>query len=134
MKIHGLNECLKRLQFDDKEIGKALQSGGELILNQTKTNMDKDATIANSYNMTVSRTESGGWIVNVGSDIALSAFYEWGTGDYVVVPPETTDAYTMQWFRTGRGTLRPYPHLLPAFRQYRDKIIESIKEAISSQF
>ena len=134
MKIHGLNECLKALQFDDKEIGKALQSGGELILNQTKTNMDKDATVANSYNMTVGRTESGGWIVRIESTTLMAAYYEFGTGNFVRVSEPADDAYAMEFFRTGKGTLRPYPHLYPAYRQYRDKIIESIKEAISSQF
>lgn len=134
MKITGLQSCLDSLKFDESRIETILETAGSKILADTKSGIGQvDSTVASSYNMFVTKNENG-WIVNVGSDIALSAFYEWGTGDFVVVPPETTDAYTMQWFRTGRGTLRPYPHLLPAFRQYRDKIVEMINEELKKQF
>jgi len=131
MKIHGLKEVLNALTVDEKAIGDALQEGGEIILQQAKDNVSpKDSTVASSYNMTVTRNENG-WLVDVGSNMELAAFFEWGTGEHVVVPPETTDAYTMQWFKTGRGTLHAYPHLLPAFRQNRDKVVELIKKSLT---
>lgn len=131
MKVHGLQEALKRLNFDENKIKQALEDGGKLILDQAKANIaPQEGEVANSYNMFVTRDDQG-WVVNVGSDLDLAAFFEFGTGDYVVIPSETTDAYTMQWFVNGKGTLHPVPHLYPAYRQYRDRVVELIKNSLS---
>ena len=69
-------------------------------------------------------------VVNIGSDLDLAAFFEWGTGDFVVVPSEVTDAYTMQWFVNGKGRLHAVPHLLPAWRQHAPKVVQLIQESL----
>lgn len=134
MQIKGLQNCLNALKFDDSIVEKALNEAGSNILASVKSGMSSvDSTVASSYNMTVSR-DSNGWVLNVGSDIELSAFYEFGTGGYVVVPSETTDAYTMQWFKTGKGTLRPHSVLFPAVRIEVPKLVTALNEAIKKQY
>lgn len=130
MKIKGIEQAISRLNFDENKIKQALEQGGELILSQAKAGIQAQSSVlANSYNMFVERTESG-WVVNVGSDLDLAAFYEFGTGDFVVVPSEVTDAYTYQWFVNGRGTLHAVPHLYPPWRINAPKIIENIQRAL----
>lgn len=134
MKITGLNNCLKALQFDDKSIENILTEAGSKILADTKSGIVQvDSTVASSYNMFVTKNENG-WTVNVGSDIDLAAYYEWGTGGFVVVPPETTDAYTMQWYVNGRGSLRPHAALIPAFRIERQRVIQALQDELKRQF
>lgn len=134
MKITGLQSCLNALKFDDSKIGQIIETAGSKILADTKAGIGQvDSTVASSYNMFVTKNESG-WTVNVGSDIDLAAYYEWGTGNFVVVPPETTDAYTMQWFKTGRGTLRPHASLIPAFRIAKPKLIQELTNELNRQF
>lgn len=134
MKITGLNNCLKALQFDDKSIENILTEAGSNILASTKSGVGQvDSEVANSYNMYVTR-DNNGWVINVGSDLKLAAYYEWGTGGFVVVPPETTDAYTMQWYVNGRGSLRPHASLIPSFRIERQRVIQAIQEELKRQF
>jgi hypothetical protein len=134
MKITGLQSCLNALKFDDSRIETILETAGSKILADTKSGIGQvDSTVASSYNMFVTKNENG-WTVNVGSDIDLSAYYEFGTGGFVVVPPETTDAYTMQWFKTGKGTLRPHASLMPAFRIAKPKLIQDLTNELNRQF
>lgn len=134
MKIHGLNKCLDALKFDENRIGEIMERSGNNILTSTKSVVGQvDSVVSSSYNMSVSKTESG-WAVNVGSDIDMAAFLEWGTGDFVVVPPETTDDYTMQWYKNGRGTLRPHAALIPAYRVEREKLVSALLAELKRQF
>lgn len=134
MKITGLQSCLNALKFDESRIETILETAGSKILADTKGGIGQvDSTVASSYNMFVTKT-SEGWTVNVGSDIDLAAYYEWGTGGFVVVPPETTDAYTMQWYKNGKGTLRPHASLIPAFRIAKPKLIQELTNELNRQF
>lgn len=128
MKIIGLNNVLKRLQFDESDLEGIMNDVGNDVLSNTKSIIGaKDSTVSSSYDMYVTKDEQG-WVINVGSNIELSAYYEWGTGDFVVVPPETTDAYTMSWFKTGKGTLRPYPALIPSARTGVVQLVDKLNE------
>lgn len=130
MRIKGLNTVLNALKFDDSRIEAVLTQAGDNILRNTQSAArGVDGTIANSFNTFV-RREGDTIVVNVGSDLSLAAYSEWGTGDYVIVPPETTDAYTMLWFVNGRGSLRPHPAIIPAFRIERPKVIEELNKAL----
>ena len=134
MKIHGLNICLDALKFDENRIGEIMERSGNNILTSTKSVVGQvDSTVSSSYNMSVSKTRDG-WVVNVGSDIDMAAFLEWGTGDFVVVPPETTDDYTMQWYKNGRGTLRPHAALIPSYRVEREKLVSALLAELKRQF
>lgn len=134
MQIKGIQNCLNALKFDDSMIQGLVTEAGENILASVKSGMSSvDSVVASSYNMTVTRDENG-WVLNVGSDIDLSAYYEFGTGEYVVVPPETTDAYTMQWFVNGKGTLRPHAVFFPAVRVEMPKLVNALNEALRKQY
>lgn len=131
MRIKGLEQAIKRLTVDENKIKQALEQGGKLILEQTRSSIQSQSgVLASSYNMRVTRDDNG-WVVNVGSDLYLAAFFEFGTGDFVVVPSEVTDSYTMQWFVNGKGKLHAVPHLYPAWRMVAPKIVESIKKSLS---
>ena len=134
MKIHGLNECLKRLQFDDKEIGKALQSGGDTILQQAKSNVHVlTGDLKNSLDMNVTRDENG-WTVNIGSDLFYAAWEEFGTGPQTKLPPEVSSEYGMEFYVSGKGHQSSHPYLFPAYRQHRDKVVAMINDALKKQY
>lgn len=135
MRITGLNNCLKSLQFDDKSIETILTEAGVNILASTESIVSQvDPDVAASYNM-FARREGDRIIINVGSDLDLSAYIEFGTGSYVIAPnSEVSSDYMMQFFKNGKGTIRPHSGLVPSFRIERTKVIQSLQDELKRQF
>lgn len=135
MKIHGLQQALSRLTFDDSVIRDVLDEVGNNILASTKSGLsDVSTTVANSYNMHVTR-DANGWTVNVGSNLDLSAYIEFGSGGYVVSPdPLVSSAYMMEWYVNGRGTTRPHPALFPSFRAELPKLVDALNKELQKIF
>lgn len=131
MKIKGLDTVLKSLTIDENKIKNALEQGGKLILDQAKSNVHVlTGDLRNSLNMFVTRNEKG-WTVNIGSDLFYAAYEEFGTGDRVVLPPEVSSDYGMQFYVSGKGYNYAHPYLFPAYRQHRAKVVELIKNSLS---
>ncbi|AXF52567.1 MAG: hypothetical protein [Caudoviricetes sp.] len=135
MKITGLNTCLKALQFDDSGLYNILNEAGSNILASTESIVSQvDPYVAASYNMFVTK-QGDKIIVNVGSDLDLSAYVEFGTGSYVIAPnSEVNSDYMMQFFKNGKGTIRPHSGLVPSFRIERQRVIQAIQDELKRQF
>lgn len=135
MKITGLNNCLKSLQFDDSGLYNILNEAGVNILASTESIVSQvDPYVASSYNMYAKR-EGDRIIVNVGSDLDLSAYIEFGTGSYVIAPnSEVSSDYMMQFFKNGKGTIRPHSGLVPSFRIERTRVIQELQDELKRQF
>lgn len=131
MKIKGLDNAIKQLTIDENKIKQALEQGGKLILDQAKANVHvQTGELKNSLNMFVKRNESGGWVVNVGSDLFYAAYEELGTGKNVKLPPEVASSYGMQFYVSGKGNNFAHPYLWPAYRQFRDDVVDLLRKAI----
>lgn len=130
MNITGLDSVLKALTFDESAILRLLDDTANDIAQQAITNV-KDDFVGSTINV---EKLDGGWVVNIGSDMELAGFLEWGTGNYVITPPETTTAYQMQWFKNGKGTLRPAPFLIPAWRVGCNKFLVELNKELKRQF
>lgn len=135
MKITGLNNCLKALQFDDSSIETILNEAGSNILASTESIVSQvDPYVAASYNMFVTN-QGDRIIVNVGSDLDLSAYIEFGTGNFVISPnSEVSSDYMMQFFKNGKGTIRPHSGLVPSFRIERQRVIQALQDELKRQF
>lgn len=132
MKLHGLNQVLNAITFDEGAILKVLEESADNIL-EDANNRVNDAFIGSTLT-TVTRSIDGGWIIDIGSNMELAGFVEWGTGSHVVVPPEVTSAYTMQWWKNGKGTLRAKPFLIPAWRIGAGRLASELNRELKRQF
>ena len=56
----------------------------------------------------------------------LAAYQEFGTGKWIDIPAGM-EAYAMQWYKNGRGTILPQPFLFPAGERERVNLRERLK-------
>lgn len=134
MKITGLQSCLNALRFDESRIETILETAGSKILADTKSGVaEVDTEVANTYNK-ITEKEDGKISVNVGSDDRRSAWTEFGTGEFVVIPDPATPEYAMNWYINGKGKRRPHASLMPAFKIEKPNIIQDIKDELNRQF
>ena len=67
------------------------------------------------------------WLAGGSGNAAPYAPYvEFGTGSGVVVP-EGFNAFAMQFYVNGKGTMRAQPYLIPAFIKYRKVFLNDMK-------
>lgn len=128
MQIKGLDKVLRSLEFDDSKLQKAVREAGNLVEREAINNIVEPILkpMVNSFD--VKETDYIG--VNIGTSSDIGAYEEFGTGGFVVIPPETTSEYAMQWYVNGRGTLHPNPWLFPAWRNNKKRVEEIIIKSI----
>ena len=127
MKITGLDKVLRNLEFNDTKLRGAIRECGEIVEQSAIANIVEPILkpMVNKYDV-IDRDFIG---VNIGTDSEIGAYEEFGTGGFVVIPPETTPQYVMQWYVNGKGTLHPNPWLFPAWRNNKSRVFEIIKKA-----
>lgn len=61
----------------------------------------------------------------------LAVYVEVGTGKWIDIP-QGFEAYFMQWFKNGKGTILPQPYLFPALEAERKVFIERLKASLKA--
>lgn len=130
MKVSGLDSALRALDFDENTILKLLDDTANDIAQQAISNVN-DSLVGATINV---QKIDGGYTVNIGSDFDMSAFIEFGTGNYVILEPEYTSEYARQWYVNGKGTLRPAPFLMPAYRVGVNRFLVELDKELKRQF
>ena len=70
------------------------------------------------------------WNVSV-NELPMGAYVEFGTGVFVDVP-QGWEETAMQFYVNGKGYLKPYPYLIPAFHKGERQFNQDIKKAFES--
>lgn len=75
------------------------------------------------------RGEGTGIIFIQVDDPPMAAYIEFGTGGFVNVPAGYEDM-AWQFYVNGKGTLPPYPYLIPSYEKGKKKFIEDLKNKL----
>jgi hypothetical protein len=70
-------------------------------------------------------------VADVVAQTEIMAYLEFGTGvyakEYLSGQPENVRRLARTFFKTGKGTLRAFPYLIPSFEQNRSKIVNKLR-------
>jgi len=74
---------------------------------------------------------TGQAVADVVARTEIMAYLEFGTGiyakDYLSGQPPDVKKLARKFFKTGKGTLRAFPYLIPSFEENRSKIIKKLE-------
>lgn len=139
--LQGVAGTIKKLQkfgrIGENRIKVISEQAAQDIAQMARGNIatygDLGGEIANSIKVESSRRDNLTYTVRVGMQ-PLSAYVEFGTGTEVDVP-KGWEKIAMHYFVSGRGYMRPYPYLYPAYyigrRQYKKDLKDSLNYLIS---
>lgn len=132
-RITGADKLIKRLN----ELGKADFVRSEILAASFQIESDAKQNASSITNappevvQMINRTIINDGLTAVINQNALpmGAYLEFGTGVYVRVAPEWKDM-AWQFYVNGKGRLRAYPYMYPAFVKGRDMFIKSLRAKI----
>lgn len=141
MKITGLNNVLRQLdQLSRKaetEVNQAVDQSGEDVLQSAKSNTDSEQ-IRTSL-VKASRTENGSYIVNIGTDLLIAPYHEFGTGSNVFTIVNSASGFTSEdrtyaneFYVNGEGYKFARPYLLPAYYKHRRELADKINQLLGN--
>lgn len=149
IKIEGLQQIqvkMKNLRSEVEEIlSGEIEAAAENIERMAKENapsiietshgdqsMDEYGQIRSALSAwKVSKLEWQAGMPMLGPINDIAGFLEWGTGKFINIPPGL-EAYAMQWYVDGTGTILPQPYLFPAVEQERTKFVERLKKDLEA--
>lgn len=73
----------------------------------------------------------GGFVFVQVDNTPMAAYIEFGTGAKVQVPAGYEDM-AWQFYVNGKGTLPPYPYLIPAYEKGKKAFIDSVKNRLAN--
>lgn len=136
VRFQGTQATIEKL----KKFGRVGENRIKAISQATATQIVTDASIKiQSYpgdigfriaqSISASKHDNGlTWFVSV-NEVPMAAYIEFGTGTFVEVPPGWEET-AWQFYVNGKGYLRPFPYLYPAYykarRQYKKDLQESL--------
>ncbi len=131
MKIRGIKTVTARFQRlskqADLQVKSSIQRNTDQIFAEALSAVPvRDNHLKSSGNANTQNPYLG--IVAFGGTPAPYAPYvEFGTGSGVVIP-QGFNAFAMQYYVNGKGTMKAQPYLIPAFIKYRKIFLKDMKQ------
>lgn len=131
MKIRGITSVTARFQRLSKQAELQVKSSvvrnTDQIYAQAVANVPvQDGHLRGSGNTSYQDNQLTGIVAFGGNAAPYAPYVEFGTGSGVVVP-EGFNAFAMQFYVNGKGTMRAQPYLIPAFIKYRKVFLNDMK-------
>ena len=131
MKIKGITSVTARFQRLSKQAELQVKSSvvrnTDQIYAQAVANVPvQDGHLRGSGNTSYQDNQLTGIVAFGGNAAPYAPYVEFGTGSGVVVP-EGFNAFAMQFYVNGKGTMRAQPYLIPAFIKYRKVFLNDMK-------
>jgi HK97 gp10 family phage protein len=132
MKIRGTSQVLNRLKRVSKEAELGVKSSvvrnTDQIYAEAVANVPVlDGYLRGSGNTNYSSNQLTGTVAFGGNAAPYAPYVEFGTGSGVNVP-QGFEAYAMQFYVNGKGTMRAQPFLIPAFIKYKKVFLRDIRK------
>jgi HK97 gp10 family phage protein len=132
MKIRGTSQVLNRLKSISKEAELGVKSSvvrnTDQIYAEALANVPVlDGYLRGSGNTSYSDNQLTGTVAFGGNAAPYAPYVEFGTGSGVNVP-QGFEAYAMQFYVNGKGTMRAQPFLIPAFIKYKKVFLRDIRK------
>ena len=131
MKIRGTSQVLNRLKRVSSQA--TLQTKSAVVRNTDQIYAEavanvpvQDGHLRGSGNTSYQDNQLTGIVAFGGNAAPYAPYVEFGTGSGVVVP-EGFNAFAMQFYVNGKGTMRAQPYLIPAFIKYRKVFLNDMK-------
>ena len=132
MKIRGTSQVLNRLKRVSSQA--TLQTKSAVVRNtdqiyaQALSNVPVlDGYLRGSGNTSYKDNQLTGIVAFGGNAAPYAPYVEFGTGSGVNVP-QGFEAYAMQFYVNGKGTMKAQPFLIPAFIKYKNVFLRDIRK------
>lgn len=128
--VAGINRMLKDLQNRGETITKSIITAtAEQVATDAKTTLQASQSDYHKIAQSISATKETDfrWFVGV-NELPMGAYVEFGTGVFVDVP-QGWEETAMQFYVNGKGYLKPYPYLIPAFHKGERQFKQDIRDA-----
>ena len=132
MKIRGTSQVLNRLKRVSSQT--TLQTKSAVVRNtdqiyaQALSNVPVlDGYLRGSGNTSYKDGQLTGIVAFGGNAAPYAPYVEFGTGSGVNVP-QGFEAYAMQFYVNGKGTMKAQPFLIPAFIKYKNVFLRDIRK------
>lgn len=127
-----INKLLKFGSIGENRVNIISEKNAQDIAQMARSNIsghsDLGAEIANSIRVESTRRGKITYTVRVGY-VPLAAYVEFGTGTEVEIP-KGWEKIAKHYYVNGKGYMRPYPYLYPAYyigrRQYKKDLKDSL--------
>ena len=130
-KIVGTSRVFKKLKMvsrqTDLEVRSAIQRNTDQILAEATKNVPIDTGDLQRSGTKDTTNPFIGKVAFGGTLAPYAPYVEFGTGSGVVVP-EGFNAFAMQFYVNGKGTMRAQPYLIPAFILYKKIFLRDIRK------
>lgn len=132
IKVKGTSQVLHRLQNISKEAELSVKSSvvrnTDQIYAQALSNVPVlDGYLRGSGNTSYKDGQLTGIVAFGGNAAPYAPYVEFGTGSGVNVP-QGFEAYAMQFYVNGKGTMKAQPFLIPAFIKYKNVFLRDIRK------
>jgi HK97 gp10 family phage protein len=132
VKIKGTSQVLNRLKNISKETELAVKSSvvrnTDQIYAQALANVPVlDGHLRGSGNTSYQDGQLTGVVSFGGQAAPYAPYVEFGTGINVSIP-EGFDAYAMQFYVNGKGTMKAQPFLIPAYIKYKKVFLRDMRK------
>ena len=132
MKIKGTSQVLNRLKRVSSqatlETKSAVVRNTDQIYAEAVANVPVlDGYLRGSGNTSYQDGQLTGIVAFGGNAAPYAPYVEFGTGSGVNVP-QGFEAYAMQFYVNGKGTMKAQPFLIPAFIKYKNVFLRDIRK------
>ncbi len=129
--IAGINRMLRDFESKSKVVVESVtQVTVQQVATDAKTTLQSSPIDYHKIAQSISAyKESDRWKVGV-NELPMGAYVEFGTGVFVEVPQGWEDT-AMQFYVNGKGYLKPFPYLIPAFYKGQEQYKKDIKDAFA---
>jgi HK97 gp10 family phage protein len=132
MKIKGTSQVLNRLKSISKEAELGVKSSvvrnTDQIYAEALANVPVlDGYLRGSGNTSYLNNQLTGTVAFGGNAAPYAPYVEFGTGSGVNVP-QGFEAYAMQFYVNGKGTMKAQPFLIPAYLKYKKVFLNDIRK------
>ena len=131
MKIRGITSVTARFKRLSKQA--ELQVKSSVVRNTDQIYAEAvanvpvlDGYLRGSGNTSYQDGQLTGIVAFGGNAAPYAPYVEFGTGSGVVIP-QGFNAFAMQFYVNGKGTMRAQPYLIPAFIKYKKVFLNDMK-------
>jgi HK97 gp10 family phage protein len=131
MKIKGITSVTARFQRLSKQA--ELQVKSSVVRNTDQIYAEAvanvpvlDGYLRGSGNTSYQDGQLTGIVAFGGNAAPYAPYVEFGTGSGVVIP-QGFNAFAMQFYVNGKGTMKAQPYLIPAFIKYKKVFLNDMK-------
>lgn len=132
IKVKGTSQVLHRLQNISKEAELSVKSSvvrntDQIFAEALSAVPVRDNHLRGSGNTSYKDGQLTGIVAFGGTPAPYAPYVEFGTGSGVNVP-QGFEAYAMQFYVNGKGTMKAQPFLIPAFIKYKNVFLRDIRK------